>query len=508
MVQHWSALTAESEEQDEDFDTLPGEVLDALIELQQSASRWESRHRRGADTTAKLVDELVKLGVTTVRSLDLIWRQCSGESAQISERLSSRANALTSRLLVTYVYWVRQLEGDVGEVSQPWETTCICLMCLIRWRAKWSWSCYERPSEQFWVVAAYAYQNADRWGLVSTQCMLYEESAPPVSVEGEYLLLLFTQWVDPFCLSHATIFLLDRVATTSSDGLHLGPASGDPGREEIVDVSTGRLVNGAVTQPGSEGAMLCVPFKALRMRVESRLRELGEQCKDSPVLEATEQLARTVIGRKTRQLMRLGHRTSVVSLAHVCVGFSRIVDAETAALSRPSAAHQADIPSEGHECVVRDRSIQGCRLFVPLKPEDVLHIGDLLSVTGVYAGERSLGIVRWLNRRGSTDWDVGVWLLRGTMSVVRAALDGRGDGLSNKAEDFLVIDGGEESDGTVMGVLPKSAKARDRLVVPADTTSLKLDRFIESGYDFDLSVFKVENVNRRPVWSGRMPARN
>jgi hypothetical protein len=164
----------------------------------------------------------------------------------------------------------------------------------------------------------------------------------------------------------------------------------------------------------------------------------------------------------------------------VCVGYSTI----TATLREKDARFV--------DGFVLDRSEEGCRIrFERLSAEtNRLCVGALLQVKHVFEGEIGLGIVRWLKRVEPAGWEVGVWLIRGSVHVRRMRIRNGAWPTERDKEDVFLVDGRDRGTGAPMlGVLPKHS-ATPGMQLIGDNDQLRCDVLtcVETGADFDVAV--------------------
>ncbi len=441
------------------------------------------------DETSACAKQLQVLVDASISACCLLWQYCQASDAtdDVREQVSAVACDLSARLLRTYLARVRALEQRMlASLSAQWAGVLLRSMTTARWSARWSWLRYERPSEQFWAFCAYIYENAERGGVARTESQLVA-GQDPVSIEMEYLALLFAQWINPLSLSPTAYFLVERVVDSCRRDLSFSPLEG-PDNDEIVDLDTGRVVlpQNAIA-PRRKSRHRYVPLGRLRDRVRAQLLQVSEDRAASVLLDAIAQISRTVIGHQQRHLVRLGYRTNIVRTVHATFGYEQIMatwEAADAQVAQPW----------GHECMLRDRSIQGCRLFVPFPK---VRIGMLVAVAGVFGAERALGVIRWLTRAGTDSWEAGVWLLRGTISVLQAQPQ---EGLWPEGQvmhPVMVVDTEEAEYNGLTLVLPKhscKAQCSAELITPQARLRFLRRKYLESGVDFDLGLYVAEEI--------------
>jgi hypothetical protein len=121
----------------------------------------------------------------------------------------------------------------------------------------------------------------------------------------------------------------------------------------------------------------------------------------------------------------------------------------------------------------------------------------LARVTGIFESETSLGVVRWLTRADNGQWEVGLQLIRGAISLLIAQPANGNWPSSQHGAPIFVIDTEEWEPHALVAVLPKSTGNADitaDLVLPDAQLRLRRQRYMETGVDFDLSLFSVDEL--------------
>jgi len=430
---------------------------------------------------------LLRFADSALDALALLWRHCEAladpEDAAQREDIAVQARRLSAKIAPELARHLRALEGRLPHRPPPsWATALVRLMCMVRWAARWAWLGYERVSPELWALAAYAYETAEHaQGLTALTTVGAE--ANPTCIEQEYLSLLFAQWISPFALSPAAYCLVERLIENCLEDLSLSPMTVRED-DEIVNLDTGHVVleREALTHQRKQ-RLRYAPLTRMRERMSALLETTTPV--ETDVRDVLEQISRTVIGRQRRKLVRLGERTQVVRSVRAIFGYGKL-------LSGTSAAEVAE-PEQ--LCMLRDRSTQGCRLLAPSQP---LSIGMLARVTGIFEAETSLGVVRWLTRADNGQWEVGLQMIRGAISLLTAQPANGNWPSARDSAPIFVIDTEEWEPHALVAVLPKSTGNVDitaELVLPDAQLRLRRQRYMETGADFDLSLFSVDELS-------------
>jgi hypothetical protein len=432
--------------------------------------------------------ELLGFADKALGALTFLWRHCEAlsepEDAAHRENVAIQARRLSAKIAPEYARPLRMIEGRLPIQPPPsWAASLVRLMCFVRWAARWAWLGYERVSPELWALAAYTYETAEHAQALTTLTTPGDD-ARPTSIEQEYLSLLFAQWISPFALSPAAYCLVERLIEACREDLSLSPMTVRED-DEIVNLDTGHVVleREALTHQRKQ-RLRYAPLTRMRERMSAALETTTPV--ETDVHDVLEQISRTVIGRQRRKLVRLGERTQVVRSVRAIFGYGKLLAG--------AAAGAADVTDPDQLCMLRDRSTQGCRLLVPAQP---LNIGMLARVTGIFESETSLGVVRWLTRADNGQWEVGLQLIRGAISLLIAQPANGNWPSSQHGAPIFVIDTEEWEPHALVAVLPKSTGNADitaDLVLPDAQLRLRRQRYMETGVDFDLSLFSVDEL--------------
>jgi len=454
-----------------------GELEHALAMLRQYEAPIES------------VDDLtlITLADSALDALAFLWRHCEAlndpNDAAQREDIAIQARRLSAKIAPELARPLRALEGRLPHQPPPsWAATLVRLICMVRWAARWAWLGYERVSPELWALAAYTYETGEHaQGLAALTTV--GAAAIPTSIEQEYLSLLFAQWISPFALSPSAYFLVERLIENCREDLSLSPITVRED-DEIVNLDTGHVMleREALTHQRKQ-RLRYAPLTRMRERMSAVLETTTPVATD--VRDVLEQISRTVIGRQRRKLVRLGERTQVVRSVRAIFGYGKLL----------AGANGADVAGPEQLCMLRDRSTQGCRLLAPAQP---LSIGMLARVTGIFEAETSLGVVRWLTRADNGQWEVGLQMIRGAISLLTAQPASGNWPSDRDSAPILVIDTEEWEPHALVAVLPKSTGNADitaELVLPDAQLRLRRQRYMETGVDFDMSLFSVDELS-------------
>jgi hypothetical protein len=463
------------------FLTSPHEACGALENVLLMLRQYEA--------STESADDLALLALVD-RALDafkFLWRHCEvlaeTDDAAQREHIAAQARRLSAKIALEYARPLRVIEGRLPIQPPPsWATSLVRLMCLVRWAARWAWLGYERVSPELWALAAYTYETAEHAQALTTLTAIGDD-ASRTSIEQEYLSLLFAQWISPFALSPAAYCLVERLIEACREDLSLSPMTVRED-DEIVNLDTGHVVleREALTYQRKQ-RLRYAPLTRMRERMSAALETTTPV--ETDVHDVLEQISRTVIGRQRRKLVRLGERTQVVRSVRAIFGYRKLL----------AGAASPDVAEPEQLCMLRDRSTQGCRLLVPAQR---LSIGMLARVTGIFEAETSLGVVRWLTRADNGQWEVGLQLIRGAISLLVAQPANGNWPSSEDGARIIVIDTEEWEPHALVAALPKSTGNADitaELVLPDAQLRLRRQRYMETGVDFDLSLFSVDELS-------------
>ena len=461
----------------------PTEACGELEHILAALRQYEAPLESADDPT------LLRLADRALDALTLLWRHCEAldasddATATQRENIATQARRLSAKIAPELARPLRALEGRLPQQPPPsWAPSLVRLMCMVRWAARWAWLGYERVPAELWALAAYTYEAGEHaQGL--TVLTTVGAASSPTSIEQEYLSLLFAQWISPFALSPSAYFVVERLIEGCREDLSLSPITVRED-DEIVNLDTGHVMleREALTHQRKQ-RLRYAPLTRMRERMSSVLETTTPV--ETDVRDVLEQISRTVIGRQRRKLVRLGERTQVVRSVRAIFGYGKLL----------SGASAVDVTEPEQFCMLRDRSTQGCRLLVPAQP---LSIGTLARVTGIFEAETSLGVIRWLTRADNGQWEVGLQLIRGAISLLSAqSAHGNWPSAQDSAPIF-VIDTEEWEPHALVAVLPKSTGNADitaELVLPDAQLRLRRQRYMETGADFDLSLFSVDELS-------------
>jgi hypothetical protein len=294
-------------------------------------------------------------------------------------------------------------------------------------------------------------------------------------VSHEFARLLFAQWVSPISLSVPAQFLFEQLLSESRAQPTISDTPISP-EDALFDAGSGLILLRRQSAPNA--SIRHIFFGPLREEICERVTRLA--LADVEKAEPAKQLLRSAVGRRTRTLVRLGGRVEMLRRVQVCIGYQMI----TANLRK---ADQRFV-----EGFVLDRSEEGCRIrFERLSAKtNRLCVGALLQVKNVFEGEVCLGIVRWLKRVDPSGWELGVWLIRGTVHVRRMRKHHGVWPTGNVDENVFLIDGKGRGSGTpTLAVLPANSGAPG-LKLLGENNRLHCDvvACVETGANFDVVV--------------------
>ncbi|MBN3781037.1 hypothetical protein G3O06_26355 [Burkholderia sp. Ac-20345] len=416
-------------------------------------------------------------------ALDDLWLEYESDLGKANDSAISAVGELTSASLMNQlVQYVRQLERAFGENRLPiWSDVTAVAMSATRWVARWSWLRYKQPATRVWANAAYLYEASERWQFQHADPALINAAERSPSVMHELTSLLFAQWVSPLSLSLPAQLLLDRMLRDSAarPAVSAAPTSLE---DAAFDVGSGLILLQREITPTP--AIRFISFGQLRDEICKRATHLVMV--DVTKAEPAKQLLRTVVGRRTRKLSRLGSRVEMLRRVQVCVGYRQVT------------ANQCGDVQRFREAFVLDRSEEGCRIRFDQASAETnrLCVGALLQVQGVFDGEVCIGFVRWLKRIDPAGWEAGVWLIRGTV-LVRNMRNQRGawpTGAVSEAVSIIDVDNAGSGSPT-LAVLPMNGASVQRQLV-CDEGRFRcnvLSRF-EVGADFEIAVVDCSSM--------------
>jgi hypothetical protein len=390
---------------------------------------------------------------------------------------------LTSAWLMNrLVEHVRALECSiVDDEATTFAEIVACAMAATRWAARWCWLRYKQPSTRLWANAAYLYQVSEcRRTQPQPQRVLRADAlTSSENAKREFTWLLFAQWVSPISLPVGAQLLFEQLLSRS----HARPAIAQMAtslEDAAFDAGSGRVL--LKRQPPSDASIRYIGFGPLREEICQRATRLA--LADIDKAEPAQQLLRSVIGRRTRTLARLGGRFEMLRRVHVCIGYDVI------------AANLRMEDQRFVEGFVIDRSEQGCRIRFERVSADThdLCIGTLLQIRNAFEGEVSLGIVRWLKRVEPVGWELGVSLMRGVVRARRMRKRRSVWPTRKLTEDVFLIDSEKQgSEAARLCVLPKkSAVPGVQLIGEDDRFRCSVMTCIESGVNFDIALVKID----------------
>jgi hypothetical protein len=408
-----------------------------------------------------------------------LWRSDAIVQGEHDNLSVGAVGELTSAWLMNQlVEHVRKLDTELANDDKPpiWGDILAGAMAATRWAARWSWLRYKQPPARAWANAAYLYAVSERWR--------FEGDSPRTSgnalecsrsVRQEFARLLFAQWVSPISLSVPAQLLFEQLISESKVEPTISSIAASQ-EDALFDAESGLVL--LRRQNVEDASIRYISFGPLREEICQRVTQLA--LLDAAKAEAAKQLLRSGVGRRTRTLVRLGGRVEMLRRVKVCVGYYTI----TANLREKDARFV--------DGFVLDRSEEGCRIrFERLSAEtNRLCVGALLQVKHVFEGEIGLGIVRWLKRVEPAGWEVGVWLIRGSIHVRRMRIHDGTWPTGRDKEDVFLIDGRDRGSGAPMlGVLPKLS-ATPGMQLSGDDDQLCCDVLacVETGADFDVAV--------------------
>ncbi|MCY0858766.1 hypothetical protein [Cupriavidus sp. D39] len=431
--------------------------------------------------------ELLSHVTSALQAIEALWYECGNVCQEDSfHRICASADLLSGWLLNAVVPHVQKLERGMTEGLFPtWNTLLTSTMSIARWNARWSWLRYKQPSIRFWTMASYLYEVAERWSKEQKNRSLVNDQGLSVSTEREYVRLLFGQWVAPASLSPAAQFLMETLLAGCMGNLRIASLA-DAGTQEQLDLCSGLIVLQTAHNIPRDRVRY-ISLSPLRDQVCTKLSDLiasGQVQADS-----ASELFRTVVGRRTRYLVRMGRRTETMRMARACVGYQRILGSVH---GKPSAASHAAIFESlaWSDCLVLDRSVDGCRLSLPKHADNALCVGALVGLNNVYDNEYCVGMVRWLRRTDADGWEAGVWMMRGQISVQRMRVDGGVWPSQNISEVVItVVDASKTSMHQVLAILPKhSSRAIKKIDAETHNVQYTVRLCLHPGADFDLVI--------------------
>lgn len=418
--------------------------------------------------------------------LESLWRSCEkNPQAQSCDDVCTDMHVSSTRAVEILVGCLRKRIGVGSQNSEArWGQVLACAMCLIRWTARWGWLRHKPLSDWLCAAAGHVYELAEEYGVAKKQYAGAFPTLMPLAVERDYIALLFVQWLSPASLSSVTQFALEQLLVSACRGLHIELLS-EPRAEEVVDLGTGQLYLGERALGAADTSRFRrLPLRVAAERISERLATEQPPLMSSAVLG---QLRQTAIFRSKRYMIRLGHRTPVADVAQLCIGYERILRSHTVVREDGTPVNP------GYECAVQDKSPEGCRLFIPLAAASGLCIGALVYVTGVHGSEGALGVVRWLRRTITDDWEAGIWLLRGKIALKHASTEVGVWPSGLATEPVMIVGGGPTPGELVMAALPRGTGTAVRRI-EAGGVFFEWQFGLESGPDYDLAAFMAIDV--------------
>lgn len=436
------------------------------------------------ETQSRLVVEIHQ----ALSAFEDLWRDSEAAQEGADNASISVVGELASAWLMNrLVAHVRALECSIADdESSIWNELITGAISATRWAARWCWLRYKQPSTRLWANAAYLYQLSER-RLSPAQCRWPADAGTPCgSARREFAWLLFAQWVSPISLPVAAQMLFEQLLHESSAQPTIArtPTSSE---DALFDVDSGRVL--FRRQTALDASTRYIAFGLLRQEICRRATQLA--LADVDKSEPAKQLLRSVIGRRTRTLVRLGSRFEMLRRFYACVGYEMIAK---------NLRSQDQCLVEGF---VLDRSEEGCRIrFERSSVEtNALCVGALLQLKEVFEGEVCLGTVRWLNRTESEGWELGVWLMRG---AVHARNVRKKQGVwpsSKRMENVLLVNSDDRaSAGPTLCILPKhSALPGVQLIGDDDEFRCEVMTCIESGANFDVAIVQIDAMQEPRV---------
>jgi hypothetical protein len=372
---------------------------------------------------------------------------------------------------------LRQLETEIDRHAPSSMSAEIvaAAMSVTRWAARWSWLRYKQPSTRLWAHAAYLYELSERWHFERNPSILGKSCTCCSSVRQDFARILFAQWVSPISLSVPAQFLFEQLLSESKAQPTISDTPISP-EDALFDAGTGLIL--LRRQSTQDPSVRHIMFGPLREEICQRVTQMA--LADAQKAEAAKQLLRSAVGRRTRTLVRLGGRVEMLRRVRACIGYQTI------------SANLRKHDQRFVDGFVLDRSEEGCRIrFERLSAEtNRLCVGALLQVKEVFDGEVCLGIVRWLKRVDPAGWELGVWLIRGSVHVRRMKNQHGVWPTGNREEDVFLIDGHGRGSGTpTLAVLPAhSATPGLQLLGVDDQLRCDVVASVETGVDFEVVV--------------------
>lgn len=421
-----------------------------------------------------------RLGARATACLDDLWRECIAPRSDVSpDYLSATAARLCFVLVDAFAICVGRLE-DVGDAPRDvppgafWESA----MRIARWCARWSWLRYELPPAHLWLSAGNFHRCAERrtagGGAAGSHL---------AAVERDYLAMLLLDWLHPNSLSLAALSLLDGTFDECLDGVRLDQGGGGKAAELRLNPASRRFEfhsDEAVAQPG--GLSCSVPAEEVLARLETHLLRHGA---GQAQREALHVVAIRRLGGRGSCGKRRDPRVGAVRATYLSSRFGGV-----AALVRTGGVRAlCNGMQGGKEAIVLDVSQYGCRIALPAGAAAEIGVGCLLAMMCPQKGEITLGIARWIERGGADSLEIGVEILRGSVSAFPAVGAAAGHSPEYAARPVLVLEAaGEGHHETFLPVLV----AKDFLAADEDirllnsAVVLQKVSLVESGPDFDL----------------------
>lgn len=436
---------------------------------------------RGAQSLSVAFELMSRLGARATACLEDLWRECIAPRSDVSpDHLSATAARLCFVLVDAFAICVGRLEDvENGSRDVPPAAFCESAMRIARWCARWSWLRYELPPAHLWLSADSFHRFAERRTAGGGDAA----GSHLVTVERDYLTMLLLDWLHPNSLSLAALSLLDGTFDKCLDGVRLEQGGGGKAAALLLNPASCRFEfhsDEAGSQPG--GWSCSVSAEEVLARLETHLRQLGE---GPAQREALHVVAMRRLGGRGSCGKRRDPRVGAVRSVYLSYRFGGV-----AALVRTGGVRALCNGMQGaKEAIVLDVSQCGCRIALPAGTAAEVGIGCLLAMMCPQKGEITLGIARWIERGGADSLEIGVEILRGSVSAFPAVGAAARLSAEYAARPVLVLEAaGEGHRETFLPVLV----AKDFLAADEDirllnsAVVLQKVSLVESGPDFDL----------------------
>lgn len=470
---------------------VPGEVpVKGLKELAAVVSELQRLASFQDMYSLPVVFELVsRLGARANACLDDLWGRCVGARSDIlPDYLSATARRLCFVLLDVFATCIGEMEAvkDASRDAPPGALAANAVR-IASWCARWSWLCYEPPPAQLWTSAARFHEFAGQWAAGGGSGTEAAAESWLLTIERDYLAMLILDWLRPNSLSPAALSLLDGALDKCLDGVRLEKEAGGKPAVFLAPASCRLESRGEEGGPPADGQRRFVAVNEVLARLEAYLsRQGGGEAQH----EASHVVVMRCVGRRGGCGKRHDPRIGAVRSAYLSCRFGAV-----SALVRTGGVRALGNGMQGfREGIVLDVSRYGCRISLPAGATVEVAVGCLVAMTCPHKGEITLGIARWIGRDGAESLEIGVEILRGSVSAFPAVGAAAGPSAEFAARPVLVLEqAGEGGRATHLLVLV----AKDFLAAAEDIrllnspVVLEKSALVEAGPDFDLYLCRV-----------------